>query len=57
MGKGALAVKQTSESDYEAARADKHGRGFDVVASEIRKLSEQSKESAGEIAGIIQRIE
>jgi methyl-accepting chemotaxis protein len=40
----------------EAARAGEAGRGFSVVADEIRKLSEQSKHSSDTISSLLKNV-
>lgn len=53
-------AKQTNllslNAGIEAARAGEHGRGFAVVAGEVRKLSEASNVSAGQIQETISEM-
>ncbi|WP_429842439.1 methyl-accepting chemotaxis protein [Brevibacillus sp. FIR094] len=44
-------------ASIEAARAGEHGRGFAVVAGEVKKLANQSEESASKIAMLIGEIQ
>jgi hypothetical protein len=41
----------------EAARAGEHGRGFAVVADEVRNLSQKTNQATGEIAAQIAKIQ
>ncbi|NEP48460.1 MAG: methyl-accepting chemotaxis protein [Moorea sp. SIO3C2] len=44
-------------ASVEAVRAGEHGKGFAVVATEIRKLADQSKQSAQKINFLVSQIQ
>ena len=41
----------------EASRAGEHGRGFTVVATEVKALAEQSKKATGQVRSILESIQ
>src|SRR5262249_1331739 len=41
----------------EAAKAGEHGRGFSVVAQEVKNLAEQSKHATTQVCGILSDIQ
>ena len=43
-------------ASIEAARAGESGRGFTIVAQEVRKLSEQTKESVIKVSEVAQNV-
>jgi PAS domain S-box-containing protein len=44
-------------ASIEAARAGEEGRGFGVVAMEVRQLAEQSREATGRVSAILHEIQ
>jgi methyl-accepting chemotaxis protein len=44
-------------ASIEAAKAGEHGKGFGVVAQEVRSLAEQSKQATNQVRNILQDIQ
>ncbi|QHI69701.1 methyl-accepting chemotaxis protein [Tichowtungia aerotolerans] len=44
-------------ASIEAAKAGEHGKGFSVVAQEVKNLAEQSKQATNEVRGILNEIQ
>ena len=50
-------IEEKGMEPIEAAKAGEHGKGFVVVAQEVRSLAEQSKQATAQIRGILNDIQ
>ncbi|HEX7729504.1 MAG TPA: methyl-accepting chemotaxis protein [Terracidiphilus sp.] len=65
IGRAASLIREISEQTnllalnaaIESARAGEHGKGFSVVAAEVRRLAEQTGSATGEIDTMVQNVQ